>query len=317
MTVGETSDLEIGVQGMTCASCVGRVERGLGKVEGVKTASVNLATERATVRFDPARTSAEALIARVRDVGYQPVIAELDLPITGMTCANCVGRVERALSKVGGVLSASVNLASERAHIQYLPATTTPGQLKAAVREAGYGVLEADTGTASVDTQRAAREAEVLHLRSQVIFSAVFAVPLLLLAMLPMLVPALDAALMRGCAHDRPQLDHAGAGGTRAVRPRTALLPPGLGQPEAPQPRHERPGDDRHLRRLLLQPGGHAGPAALPGGHGARLLRGLGRGHHPDSTRQVLRGAGQGPQQRGHENPALASTQRSAGLARR
>ena len=197
MTVGETRDLEIGVQGMTCASCVGRVERGLGKVEGVETASVNLATERATVRFDPARTSAEALIAKVRDVGYEPVTAELDLPITGMTCANCVGRVERALSKVGGVLSASVNLASERAHIQYLPATTTPGQLKAAVREAGYGVLEADAGMASVDTQRAAREAEVLHLRSQVIFSAVFALPLLLLAMLPMLVPALDAALMR------------------------------------------------------------------------------------------------------------------------
>lgn len=197
MTVGETTNLEIGVQGMTCASCVGRVERGLGKVEGVEAVSVNLATERASVRFDPARTSAGTLIARVRDVGYQPVTAELDLPITGMTCANCVGRVERALGKLGGVLSADVNLASERAHVEYLPATTTPGQLKAAVREAGYGVLEAETGAASVDSQRAAREAEVLHLRSQVIFSAVFAVPLLLIAMLPMLVPALDTALMR------------------------------------------------------------------------------------------------------------------------
>ncbi|GAA4003971.1 heavy metal translocating P-type ATPase [Deinococcus rubellus] len=197
MRAGETTNLEIGVQGMTCASCVGRVERGLKKVEGVEDASVNLATERATVRFDAARTDPLALIAKVRDVGYEPVTAELDLPITGMTCANCVGRVERALSKVSGVLSASVNLASERAHVQYLPATTTPGQLKAAVREAGYGVLETETGAASVDIQRAAREAEVLHLRSQVIFSAVFAVPLLLIAMLPMLVPALDAALMR------------------------------------------------------------------------------------------------------------------------
>ena len=219
------------------------------------------------MRFDPAQTDIRTLTGKVRDVGYEPVTAELNLPITGMTCANCVGRVERALSKVGGVLSASVNLASERAHLQYLPATTAPGQLRAAVREAGYGVLEADTGTASVDTQRAAREAEVRHLRSQVVFSAVFAVPLLLIAMLPMLVPALDAALMRACAHDGPQLDHAGAGRPGAVRPRTALLPPGLGQPEAPQPRYERAGDDRHVRRLLLQPGGHPGPAALPGGH--------------------------------------------------
>ncbi|TSA85520.1 copper-translocating P-type ATPase [Deinococcus detaillensis] len=197
MTANESATLEIGVQGMTCASCVGRVERGLKKVDGVEDATVNLATERATVRFDAAQTDAKTLIAKVRDVGYEPITAELDLPITGMTCANCVGRVERALSKVDGVLSASVNLASERAHIQYLPASTTPGQLKTAVREAGYGVLETEAGEAGVDTQRAAREAEVSHLRSQVVFSAVFAVPLLLLAMLPMLVPALDAALMR------------------------------------------------------------------------------------------------------------------------
>ena len=197
MTASELTTLEIGVRGMTCASCVGRVERGLKKVPGVEDASVNLATERASVRFNPAQTDIRTLTGKVRDVGYEPVTAELDLPITGMTCANCVGRVERALSKVDGVLSASVNLASERAHIQYLPATTTPGQLRAAVREAGYGVLEADTGTASVDTQRAAREAEVRHLHSQVVFSAVFAVPLLLIAMLPMLVPALDTALMR------------------------------------------------------------------------------------------------------------------------
>ncbi|WP_420594004.1 heavy metal translocating P-type ATPase [Deinococcus sp.] len=188
--------LDIGVQGMTCASCVGRVERGLNKVGGVEAASVNLATERASVRFDPAQTDAQTLIAKVRDVGYQPVTAELDLPITGMTCANCVNRVERALGKVDGVLSATVNLASERAHIEYLPASTAPGQLRAAVKAAGYGVLESEQGASDTDTQRSAREAEVRHLRGQVIFSAVFAVPLLLIAMLPMLWPALERSLM-------------------------------------------------------------------------------------------------------------------------
>ncbi|GGM21678.1 heavy metal translocating P-type ATPase [Deinococcus aerophilus] len=196
MTTREPTVIEIGVQGMTCASCVGRVERGLKKVEGVEDAAVNLATERARVRFDPARTDARTLIATVRDVGYEPVTAELELPITGMTCANCVGRVERALSKVNGVLSASVNLASERAQVVYLPVATTPGQLRAAVREAGYEVLEQEQGASGPDTQQAAREAEVAHLRAQVVFSAVFAVPLLLIAMLPMLWPALERSLM-------------------------------------------------------------------------------------------------------------------------
>ncbi len=196
MTTGEPRSLEIGVQGMTCASCVGRVERGLSKVAGVEAASVNLATERASVRFDPAQTDARSLVAKVRDVGYEPVTAELELPITGMTCASCVSRVERALGKVEGVLSASVNLASEHAHIEYLPASTTPGQLRAAVREAGYGVLETEQGESSTDTQRAAREAEIAHLKSQVVWSAAFSVPLLLIAMLPMLWPALERGLM-------------------------------------------------------------------------------------------------------------------------
>ncbi|AZI44639.1 copper-translocating P-type ATPase (plasmid) [Deinococcus psychrotolerans] len=192
-----TQTLELGIEGMTCASCVGRVERGLKKVAGVEDVAVNLATERASVRFDPAQTDAQALLTKVRDVGYLPVTAELDLPITGMTCANCTGRVERALSKVSGVLSASVNLASERAHIEYLPASTAPSQLRAAVREAGYGVLETQSGAGQEDAEQAARQAATDKLRSQVIFSAVFAMPLLLISMLPMLIPALDAALMR------------------------------------------------------------------------------------------------------------------------
>ncbi|MGG6499429.1 UNVERIFIED_CONTAM: heavy-metal-associated domain-containing protein, partial [Bacteroidetes bacterium 56_B9] len=76
-------------------------------VEGVEGASVNLATERATVTFDPALTTPQALLDKVKDVGYEPVISELQLGVQGMTCASCVGRVERALNKVEGVLDAS------------------------------------------------------------------------------------------------------------------------------------------------------------------------------------------------------------------
>jgi len=95
-----TRTLELGVQGMTCASCVGRVERGLKKVEGVGDVVVNLATERASVVYDPATTTPQMLLDKVKDVGYEPVTSTLDLGVQGMTCANCVGRVERALGKV-------------------------------------------------------------------------------------------------------------------------------------------------------------------------------------------------------------------------
>ncbi|GAA5438131.1 heavy metal translocating P-type ATPase [Deinococcus aquaticus] len=179
--------MELGVQGMTCASCVGRVERGLTKVEGVEQATVNLATERATVQYDPEQTSPAALIEKVKAIGYEPVTGTLDLGIQGMTCANCVGRVERALKKVDGVLDATVNLATERASIRYLPASVSPGQLKAAVVSAGYGVLEAEAGQDRTDQEREAREREVQALRRAVTFSAIFAVPLLILAMVPML----------------------------------------------------------------------------------------------------------------------------------
>jgi Cu+-exporting ATPase len=182
-----TKTLELGVQGMTCASCVGRVERGLNKVEGVENATVNLATERATVQYDPALTSPQALLDSVKDTGYQPVTSTLDLGVQGMTCANCVGRVERALGKVEGVLSATVNLATERATVQYLPSAVSVGQLKAAVRDSGYEVLDTAAGRDRSDTERSAKEKEVADLWRSVRFSAVFAVPLLLISMLPML----------------------------------------------------------------------------------------------------------------------------------
>ncbi|MBZ9711739.1 heavy metal translocating P-type ATPase [Deinococcus multiflagellatus] len=193
--------IELGVQGMTCASCVGRVERGLKKVEGVQEATVNLATERATVTYDPALTSPQALLDRVQAVGYEPVTAQAEFGVQGMTCANCVGRVERALKKVDGVLAASVNLATERATVTYLPQSVAPGELKAAIRGAGYEVLDAQAGQAREDQERAAREREVAELRRQVTFSAVFAVPLLLLAMGPMLIPALNDWLMGTFGH--------------------------------------------------------------------------------------------------------------------
>ena len=129
-------ELQLPVTGMTCASCVRRVEKALASVPGVLGASVNLATEQASVSGDAA-LDAPAVVAAVRKAGYGVTTRELQLQIEGMTCASCATRVERALLKVPGVVSASVNPATERASVEML-ATVSPGALEAAVKKAGY-----------------------------------------------------------------------------------------------------------------------------------------------------------------------------------
>jgi len=188
--------LQVGVEGMTCASCSGRVERALNKVDGVLEATVNLATERASVTFDPELVKPEAFIATITETGYAATTAHADLGITGMTCASCSGRVERALNKVDGVLEATVNLATEHASVTYLPDTVTPAELKAVVRDTGYDVLdETNAGQNAEDLERDAHERHVRSLRRDLIVASIFATPLVLFVMLPMLVPSLQRAI--------------------------------------------------------------------------------------------------------------------------
>ncbi|MCE3003056.1 MAG: heavy metal translocating P-type ATPase, partial [Xanthomonadaceae bacterium] len=135
---GPTTTLRFGIVGMSCASCVGRVERALRAVPGVLAATVNLATEAATVEVDGS-VPAAALARAVREAGYEAEIAEVSMGILGMTCASCVGRVEKALAAVPGVASASVNLATDSARVQVLGVAPREA-LRAAIGAAGYEV---------------------------------------------------------------------------------------------------------------------------------------------------------------------------------
>ena len=156
--------ITIPVVGMTCASCVSRVERAINRTPGVTSAAVNLATEQATVAFNPAQATVANVAAAVRKAGYEvgelpqdipaPRIAvgpetasgshdtEIVLPIEGMTCASCVRRVERSLAKVPGVSEANVNFATEQAVVRFNPAEATLPDLRDAVTKAGYAVGE-------------------------------------------------------------------------------------------------------------------------------------------------------------------------------
>ena len=132
----------MGVQGMTCASCSAHVEKALKKVPGVTDAVVNLATERATVTFDPQQAGLAGLLAAVHDAGYGIATEKVMLSIGDMTCASCSQHVVGALKKLDGVLSASVNLATERAAVEYVPGVVGMDDFRKAVHEAGYVVLE-------------------------------------------------------------------------------------------------------------------------------------------------------------------------------
>jgi Cu+-exporting ATPase len=135
------------VQGMTCASCAGRVEKALKKVPGVAEASVNLAAETATVQAG-SDTTATALAEAITHAGYTVPQASTELNVEGMTCASCSGRVEKALKKVPGVLSASVNLATNQAVVRHLATPDLPQQLRAAVQAAGYSAQLVQDSTA-------------------------------------------------------------------------------------------------------------------------------------------------------------------------
>ena len=136
-----SQSLTLPVAGMTCASCVARVEKALAKVPGVRAASVNLATERATVESDGALDAGQ-VAAAVERAGYSVAREPVDLAIEGMTCASCVARVEKALARVPGVLGAEVNLATEGARVTRLAGAAATTELLAAVQRAGYAARE-------------------------------------------------------------------------------------------------------------------------------------------------------------------------------
>lgn len=168
---------DLPIAGMTCASCAGRVEKALAKVPGVTSVSVNLATEQA--RIEAPADSLPLLLEAVAQAGYSVPSQTVELNIGGMTCASCAGRVEKALAKVPGVTNATVNLASERAHIESL-GPVDPARLIEAVTKAGYSAQLTENVHATQDDQHKRLRRE----RWSLVAAIVLALPLVL----PMLV---------------------------------------------------------------------------------------------------------------------------------
>ncbi|KLO22456.1 MULTISPECIES: heavy metal translocating P-type ATPase [unclassified Marinitoga] len=177
---------ELNVIGMTCTSCARTIEKKLGKLEGIEKVSVNFATEKLTLKFDPEKINEEVIKEVVKDVGYDvesPVdYKTVTIPIEGMTCSSCANAITKEINKIEGIVSVNVNFATEKAIVSYNPTITRLSKIKKAIENAGYKPLEVDSKD-SVDFEKERRQKEIKTLWRKFVVSAIFSIPLLYISM--------------------------------------------------------------------------------------------------------------------------------------
>jgi len=175
---------------MTCAACAQRIEKTIRKLSGIEQATVNLASEKLFVEYDPDKLTLDTVKDAVAKIGYEVVeksdSSHVAIPIGGMTCAACAQRVEKSIKKLEGVAGASVNLATEKATVQYDPQKIRLSAIRESIEKAGYKALEINK-TDAADEDRKRKQKEIRTLWIKFIVSAIFSVPLLYIAMVPMI----------------------------------------------------------------------------------------------------------------------------------
>lgn len=173
------------IEGMSCASCASAVEKATSKLSGVSKASVNLATEKLTIEFDKSKTTEKDIQKAVEDAGFKAIVnvQHKTFAIDGMSCASCAQAVEKAVNKLSGIANANVNLATEKLFVEYDPATLNISDIVKSVTEAGFTATEEIDSTSTVDKDREKKQKHIKEMWNRFWLSAVFAVPLLYIAM--------------------------------------------------------------------------------------------------------------------------------------
>jgi Cu+-exporting ATPase len=166
---------------MTCATCADNIEKGLSEIPGIEEATVNFASEKLSIKYDPAKVDLARIKDTVSQLGYGVATRKSILPVAGMTCASCVARVEEALSSVPGVISASVNLATEKATVEYLEGTQL-ADVKRAAKDAGY---ELGPEVQALEDVTTAAEREIRAVRNRFIIAAILATMTMVLHFIP------------------------------------------------------------------------------------------------------------------------------------
>lgn len=163
------------ISGMTCAACATRIEKGLNKLEGVETATVNLALEKSAIKYDPEKLKVGDIEKKIRDLGYDVVTEKAEFDITGMTCAACSTRIEKGLNKLEGVVKANVNLALEKATVEYNGSALTASDIINKVENLGYGAHIKENAKETSDH----RQKEIKKQSRKFFVSAILSLPLL------------------------------------------------------------------------------------------------------------------------------------------
>ncbi len=163
------------INGMTCAACANRIEKGLSKIEGVEKANVNFALERSTIVYDPAKTNVDDFKARVEKLGFSVVQEKVAFDISGMTCAACATKIEKRISKMDGVSNASVNFALETIAVEYDDKQVATTDMMTAVKKMGYALIPKQDSKDKMDH----KEMEIKKQKQKFIFSLILTIPLL------------------------------------------------------------------------------------------------------------------------------------------
>ncbi|WP_453996304.1 heavy metal translocating P-type ATPase [Bacillus nitroreducens] len=171
----EIKEVNIQIEGMTCAACATRIEKGLSRMEGVEKASVNLALEKSSIQYNPSKLNTADFEKKIEDLGYGVVKQKAEFDITGMTCAACSARIEKGLNRMDGVANATVNLALEKATIEFNPSEVSTADIIAKVEKLGYEAHQKQEDQEQVDH----REKAIQDQKRKFMISAILSLPLI------------------------------------------------------------------------------------------------------------------------------------------
>ena len=176
--------LTLPITGMTCANCAANIERVVKKLDGVTDASVNFAAENAAVSFDPRQLQLQDVVEKIHKSGFGVTTTRIEMSVTGMSCANCAANIERTLNKkVSGVINASVNFASERVLVEYIPGALDVEDIVGAIEKAGYGAMPPQEDSDEEDVEQRARDAEIKDQTRKFAVGVICALPLFIFSM--------------------------------------------------------------------------------------------------------------------------------------
>jgi P-type Cu+ transporter len=172
------------VTGMNCANCAAGIDKSLAEIEGIVEAGANFASERVQVTFETDQVSLKTIISQIQDLGFHVTTASTDAAITGMSCTNCSASIEQTLNQqTEGVVDASVNFASERVQIRYIPSVVSLDEIQKTIKDLGFELIVTGENQDAADVEEIARNREISDQTRKFFIGAVFALPLFILSM--------------------------------------------------------------------------------------------------------------------------------------